>query len=115
MSTAEVFQAPELTRNSSIITIRAFSEGRAGNVCEPVVRARYAEVAEALDWLNGQIDAHGAPIRARMTGTGACIFASFERTIDAERIAARVPDRWRSFVACGVNRSPLFAALHAQR
>jgi 4-diphosphocytidyl-2-C-methyl-D-erythritol kinase len=61
-------------------------------------------VAEALDWLS-----RFAP--ARLTGTGSCIFASFERAADAERIAARVPDAWRSFVARGLDRSPLHAAL----
>jgi 4-diphosphocytidyl-2-C-methyl-D-erythritol kinase len=111
VSTAEIFQAPELTRNSTVITIRAFSESRAVNVFEPVVCARCPEVAEALAWLRGQIDAHGAPISARLTGTGACIFASFERAEDAERVAARVPDRWSSFVARGLNRSPLHAML----
>ncbi|MFI4868480.1 MAG: 4-(cytidine 5'-diphospho)-2-C-methyl-D-erythritol kinase [Steroidobacterales bacterium] len=111
VNTAEMFQAPELTRNSTIITIRAFSESRAVNVFEPVVCARRPEVAQALDWLRGQIDAHGAAITARMTGTGACIFAGFERSEDAERIAARVPDRWNSFVARGLNRSPLHAML----
>ena len=111
VSTAEIFQAPELTRNSSIITIRAFSESRAVNVFEPVVCARRPEVAEALSWLRAQIDGHGAPIVARMSGTGACIFAGFERVEDAERMAARVPDRWSSFVARGLNRSPLHAML----
>jgi 4-diphosphocytidyl-2-C-methyl-D-erythritol kinase len=111
VSTAEIFQAAELTRNSPIITIRAFAEGGAVNVCEPVVRTRYPEVAQALDWLNGQTDANGASISARMTGTGACLFASFERAVDAERIAARVPDRWKSFVVRGLNRSPLHAML----
>jgi 4-diphosphocytidyl-2-C-methyl-D-erythritol kinase len=111
VSTAEIFQAPELTRNSTIITIRAFSESRAVNVFEPVVCARRPEVADALVWLRAQIDAHGAPITARMTGTGACVFAGFERAQDAERIAARVPDRWNSFVARGLNRSPLHAML----
>jgi 4-diphosphocytidyl-2-C-methyl-D-erythritol kinase len=111
VSTAEIFQAPELTRNSSIITIRAFSESRAVNVFEPVVCARRPEVAEALSWLRAQIDSHGAPIVARMSGTGACIFAGFERVEDAERMAARVPDRWSSFVARGLNRSPLHAML----
>jgi 4-diphosphocytidyl-2-C-methyl-D-erythritol kinase len=111
VSTAEIFQAPELTRNSDIITIRAFSESRAVNVFEPVVCARRPEVAEALGWLRAQFDLHGAPIAARMTGTGACIFAGFERAEEAERIAARVPDRWGSFVARGLNRSPLHAML----
>jgi 4-diphosphocytidyl-2-C-methyl-D-erythritol kinase len=111
VSTAEIFQAPELTRNSSVITIRAFSESRAVNVFEPVVCARRPEVAEALSWLRAQIDSHGAPMSARMSGTGACIFAGFERVEDAERMAARVPDRWSSFVARGLNRSPLHAML----
>jgi len=111
VSTAEVFQAPELTRNSPVITIPAFSAVRVGNACEPVVRSRYPEVAEALDWLAGQLDAPAQAARARMTGTGSCIFASFERAADAERIAARVPDRWRCFVACGLDRSPVHALL----
>jgi 4-diphosphocytidyl-2-C-methyl-D-erythritol kinase len=109
VNTAEMFQAPELTRNSAIITIRAFAESRAVNVFEPVVCARRPEVAQALDWLRAQIDAHGAAIAARMSGTGACIFAGFARADDAERIAARVPDRWSSFVARGLNHSPLHA------
>ena len=68
VSTREVFQSPELTRNSPLITIRAFFESGGRNDCEPVVRARYPEVAEALEWL-----ARYAP--ARLTGTGSCIFA----------------------------------------
>jgi 4-diphosphocytidyl-2-C-methyl-D-erythritol kinase len=68
-------------------------------------------VAEALAWLAAQIDAHGRPIAARLTGTGACIFAGFARAEDAERVAARVPDRWSSFVARGLNHSPLHAML----
>jgi len=111
VSTAEVFQAPELTRNSPLITISAFSAAHVGNVCEPVVRARYPEVAEALDWLAVQLEAGGGVGAARMTGTGSCIFAAFERWEDAERIAARVPECWRSFVARGLNRSPVHAML----
>jgi 4-diphosphocytidyl-2-C-methyl-D-erythritol kinase len=99
VSTREVFQAPELTRNSSLITIRAFFESGGRNDCEPVVRARYPEVGQALDWLSRY-----AP--ARLTGTGSCIFASCASAIEAERIAARVPERWTSFVARGLNVSP---------
>jgi 4-diphosphocytidyl-2-C-methyl-D-erythritol kinase len=106
VATGEIFQAPELTRNSPLITIRALSLGDARNDCEPVVRRRYPAVAEALEWL-------GRCATARMTGTGACVFARFARAIDAERVAARVPTPWRSFVAQGVRRSPLLAALDA--
>ena len=108
--TRDVFQSPELTRNSPIITIRAFFEpgGSSGsrNDCEPVVRARYPEVADALSWL-------GKFAPARLTGTGSCIFASFASAIDAERVAARVPDRWRAFVARGLNVSPVRARVLA--
>ncbi len=108
--TREVFQSPELTRNTPVITIRAFfgPEGSSGsrNDCEPVVRARYPEVADALSWLG-----NFAP--ARLTGTGSCIFAAFASAMDAERVAARAPDRWRAFVARGLNVSPVHALLRA--
>jgi 4-diphosphocytidyl-2-C-methyl-D-erythritol kinase len=111
VSTAQMFQAPELTRNSPVLTIRAFSEVSTANAFEPIACTRHPEVASALEWLRAQIDAQNAKVMARMTGTGACIFASFEREVDAERIAARVPDRWSSFVARGLNRSPLHSRL----
>jgi 4-diphosphocytidyl-2-C-methyl-D-erythritol kinase len=108
--TRDVFQSPELTRNTAVITIRAFfgPGGSSGsrNDCEPVVRARYPEVADALSWLG-----NFAP--ARLTGTGSCIFAAFGRAMDAERVAARAPDRWRAFVARGLNVSPVHALLRA--
>ncbi|HEY2419337.1 MAG TPA: 4-(cytidine 5'-diphospho)-2-C-methyl-D-erythritol kinase [Steroidobacteraceae bacterium] len=109
VSTREIFQAHELTRNSDLITIRAFAEGESCNVCEPVVRTRYPAVAAALDWLDAQLTASGARQRARLTGTGACIFAAFEHEQHARQIAQRVPDGWGSFVARGLDRSPLHA------
>ena len=98
--TAAIFQAPELTRNSPKITMRALFQTGGRNDCESVVRARFPEVADALDWL-----ARFGP--ARLTGTGACVFADFARAADAEAVAARVPDRWTSFVARGLNTSPV--------
>ncbi|HEV7986405.1 MAG TPA: 4-(cytidine 5'-diphospho)-2-C-methyl-D-erythritol kinase [Steroidobacteraceae bacterium] len=113
VSTAEIFQAPELTRNSSLITIRAAAADQTRNDCEPVVRARYPEVAAALDWLDAQMPTQVARPGARLTGTGACIFASFEREQDARLIAQRVPARWSSLVARGLDRSPLHVQLDA--
>ncbi len=104
VATREVFQAPELTRNSPLITIRDFAATGGRNDCEPVVRARVPAVADALDWLT-----KFQP--ARMTGTGSCIFAAFDSAMDAERVAARVPDVWRSWVAQGLDRSPVQATL----
>jgi 4-diphosphocytidyl-2-C-methyl-D-erythritol kinase len=111
VSTAEIFQAPELTRNSSLITIRAAAIDQTRNDCEPVVRARYPQVAAALDWLNAQMRSQGAPAGARLTGTGACIFASFEREQDARSVAQRVPVGWNGFVTRGLQRSLLHLQL----
>ena len=102
--TAAVFQAAELTRNSPPTTMRGFLETGGRNDCEAVVRARFPAVAEALDWL-----ARHAP--ARLTGTGSCVFAKFARSSDAERVAARVPDQWRAYVARGLDESPLLEEL----
>jgi 4-diphosphocytidyl-2-C-methyl-D-erythritol kinase len=108
ISTREVFQSPELTRNSPLITIRAFFESGGRNDCEPVVRVRSAEIAEALEWLG-----RWAP--ARLTGTGSCVFTACPSAAEAERIAARVPDRWKSYVARGLDTSPLHQLLQRRR
>ena len=102
VSTAEVFQAPELTRDCQVLTIDGFLSGRGGNVFEPVVRRRYPEVGRALDWL-------GEYGPARLSGTGACVFAAFEAEARAREVAERVPPPWQGFVARGMNRSPLLA------
>lgn len=108
VSTREVFQSPELTRNSPLITIRAFFESGGRNDCEPVVRRMLPEVGEALDWL-------GRFAPARLTGTGSCVFAAFESAVEAERLAGRVPDRWKSTVARGLNASPVLERLRQGR
>jgi 4-diphosphocytidyl-2-C-methyl-D-erythritol kinase len=102
--TAQVFQAPELTRNSPPITLRDFFQSGGRNDCEGLVRARFPEVAAALEWL-------GQHAPSRLTGTGSCVFASFATAADAERVAARAPDRWTSFVARGLNTSPVHERL----
>lgn len=106
--TAAVFGASELTRDCPPITIPDFLSGRGSNVCEPVVRRRFPEVGEVLDWL-GQFG------EARMTGTGSCAFVAFEGREPAEAALARMPADWQGFVARGVNRSPLLAALDRER
>jgi 4-diphosphocytidyl-2-C-methyl-D-erythritol kinase len=100
VSTAEIFQAAELTRNSPVTTIRAFLAGGGRNDCAAVVRGRYPEIAEALDWL-------GEFGQARLTGTGACVFAALPDESSARALAARLPARWTGYVVRGVNRSPL--------
>lgn len=102
ISTVDIFSDPELTRDTPRMTIRAFLTGGGQNDCEAVVRRRYPEVAAVLDWL----DTH-AP--ARMTGTGACVFAAFGSEGEAWSVERQLPRGWTAFVARGMNRSPLQA------
>ena len=102
VSTAEVFKAPELTRDSPAITIPGFLLTGGRNDCEPVVRRRFPAVAEALDWLEGF-----AP--ARLTGTGSCVYAAMRDEAHARAALASLPRRWTGYVVRGLNRSPLVA------
>lgn len=98
--TAEIFAAPELTRDAQSIKIPAFLDGQGSNVCEVVVRKRYPEVDKALNWL-------AQYSQSRMSGTGSCVFAPFADEAYARRVLQQLPDAWRGFVAKGMNRSPL--------
>ncbi len=102
VSTEAIFAAKDLTRDCTPITIRAFLEGRGRNVCEPVAAKRHPEVAEALRWLSRHAD-------ARMTGTGACIYAPFVDETAAASVEARVPPCWRAFRVQGMNINPVAA------
>lgn len=104
VSTREIFSATELTRDCEPIKILGFLSGEGSNVCEAVVKRRYPAVAEALDWLAQ----HASP---KMTGTGACVFASFESAARAQQIWQQLPATWQGFVAKGCNQSPLLAAI----
>jgi 4-diphosphocytidyl-2-C-methyl-D-erythritol kinase len=100
VSTAAVFQDPELTRNSAPITIHGFLASGGRNDCLGVVRRRYPEVAHALDWLS----VFGS---ARLTGTGACVFLACENKDLAQEIMRKVPPEFEGFLARGLNDSPL--------
>jgi 4-diphosphocytidyl-2-C-methyl-D-erythritol kinase len=102
VSTAEVFQSPDLTRDSPTIKIRDFLMAGGRNDCEPVVRRRVPAVSEALDWLSQ----FGS---ARLTGTGSCIFAAMPDEEAARTVLERLPGRWTGWVVRGLNRSPLVA------
>lgn len=100
VSTAEIFSHKELTRNTSAITIATALEGGGRNDCEAVVSALYPQVKQALFWLN-QFAA------AKMTGTGASVFASFDTHDQAQQVLAQLPDTLQGFIARGQNTSPL--------
>jgi 4-diphosphocytidyl-2-C-methyl-D-erythritol kinase len=108
VSTAEIFSDPELTRNAPPLKIPAFLSGAGVNHLEPVVVRRYPEVGKALNWLSKHQP-------ARMTGSGACVFARCKDRYQAETILQQLPAPWTGFVARGCNRSPLLDALEQRR
>jgi 4-diphosphocytidyl-2-C-methyl-D-erythritol kinase len=106
VSTAEIFSHSDLTRDSKMVKIAAFLEqgNRANfrNDCESLVRKLYPEVDEALNVLSNFGN-------ARMTGTGACVFASFDSPNEAERVGKKMPKKFQAIVSKSVNTSPLFS------
>jgi 4-diphosphocytidyl-2-C-methyl-D-erythritol kinase len=100
VSTAEIFAHPELTRQTPPITVQAFFSGAGRNDLQPVVESRYPEVQHAVEWLME----HSPD--ARMTGSGACVFASLESEQDAHDIAAQAPAGLAVIVAEGLDRLP---------
>ncbi|MBC79334.1 MAG: 4-(cytidine 5'-diphospho)-2-C-methyl-D-erythritol kinase [Gammaproteobacteria bacterium] len=107
ISTAEIFAHPDLTRDTSPITIARFLQGEAlRNDCEPIVQRLYPEVGDALDWLSQQ----GT---ARMTGTGACVFLEAGDEAVARDILSQ--SNWQGFVSKGTKQSVLLDALVQER
>ena len=102
--TAAVFAAPELTRETKPIRITAFFDGlkqRAlRNDLEPVVSKRYPEVARHLAWLKQYGE-------ARMSGSGACVYAEFSTASAAHAAHAQLPRALHGFVARGLECHPL--------
>lgn len=106
VSTARVFEASDLTRNTPRMKMADFLAGAGRNDCEPVVRRLYPAVAQMMDWL-------GRHAPARLTGTGGAVFAAFEHAEAAHAALSDRPAGCAGVVARGRNRSPLHEMLAA--
>ena len=98
--TAAIFSAAELTRDSEILIMRAFAMQTTRNDMQATVCKKFPEVAEAIAWLSR----FGA---ARMSGSGACIFAPFDSKEKAEQVVKAAPQGWAVWSAAGLDRHPL--------
>ncbi len=83
--TADVFAAAELTRDTPSAKIDVFSDGYGRNDLAPVTAARFPAVAESLAALRTAWPA------ARMSGSGACVFAACPTEDDARRALDALP------------------------
>ena len=110
--TAELFQAPELTRDAAPATISDFVSGAlpgnaaSSNCFEPVLRRREPAIEAVFAALAGI----GRP---RLTGTGGGCFVEFGDRASAEAGLAMLPPDLRAWIAPGAARSPMHVALAA--
>jgi 4-diphosphocytidyl-2-C-methyl-D-erythritol kinase len=110
--TAAIFSDETLTRDSEAVTITDFLAQQSGNSrwpesfgrndMQPVVVGKYAEVARVIEWFESI-----AP--ARMTGSGASVFAAFRSIGEAKAAQAKLPADWHGAVASSLDMHPLFA------
>ena len=98
--TAAIFGVPELKRDTPAINFAKWQPGWGDNDLEAVACKRFPAVAEALGLLR-----QFAP--ARMTGSGACVFAEFASAAEAELVLARLPENLPAWVAEGLPCHPL--------
>ncbi len=104
--TAAIFSDERLTRNTPVSIIADFAActnkfdfGR--NDLEPIATAKFGEVARALEWLR-QSSPH-----ARMTGSGACVFARYTCAKTAQQVIERLPPEWDGRCVRSLSRHPL--------
>ena len=105
VDTKEIFSAKNLTRNSKSIKIADFIAGQHQNDCLDVVRERYQSVNKAFIDLSKFSE-------ARLTGTGACVFAQFDSKKNAADAYLSLKDKWHVYLVKGSNESALIAKLN---
>jgi len=100
VSTKEIFSDAALTRDTKRLTIPPFFSGQGANDLEAVVCARYPEVAAHLAWLRERCP------QARMTGSGACVFAEFPNKAEALAVHSKMPGGDGRIRGAGARASP---------
>lgn len=101
--TAQIFRSPDLRRDTPAIASADWQPGMGENDLEPVACGLYPVIAEYLAWLK-QIAPAG---KARMSGSGACVFAEFPEEAAARRAHTALPENWTGFVARGLDKHPV--------
>jgi 4-diphosphocytidyl-2-C-methyl-D-erythritol kinase len=110
ISTATIFQAPELTRNHAPITIERFLASPASfqsNDCEAIAVQKCPEVKQALDWIRAVLP-HSAP---SMSGSGSSVFTPLEPQTDTAKLKnllQNLPKGWVGRIVRGLNKNPAY-------
>ncbi len=100
ISTPAVFQAKDLIPDTKKRTHQQLLNSPWLNDCQGYVKNSYPEVANTIDWL-----IEYAP--TRLTGTGACVFSTFNSAQESQVVLDKTPKWMRCFSTKGLNNSPL--------
>ena len=109
VSTPFVFGHPELTRDTFPLKITDFSAHSLVNMrndLQAVVLKEFPEVSRHFEALRNV--SQKSVFGARMTGSGACVFAAFELEQDARTAFQELAANYKGFVARGLSRHALF-------
>ena len=102
--TPAIFCSPELTRNTKPVRIADFSGALQNafgkNDMQAVAARLFPEVDEAISWL-------GRFGKARMTGSGACVFMPCQSEQQADAVLEAASGKWKAWKAKGMARHPL--------
>ena len=105
VSTRDIFANSTLTKDTKPLKIADFSRDVNSNIfnndLEAVVCKEFPAVASTLNWLSQ----FGI---ARMSGSGASVFAAVNSKAKADEILAQKPDNTTGFVAIGLLKHPHF-------
>lgn len=98
--TALIFGNPELRRDTPAMAPADWRPGVGGNDLQTVATRNFPVLQAHLDWL-----AQFAP--ARMTGSGACVFAEFPSAAAADAAIRQLPPAMRGWMCAGLAAHPL--------
>ena len=112
-STKEIFSHKALTMSPMIGKISDFSElTNTHNDCLQAAIEQTDEIRLALEQLDLCSNLIG---KARMSGTGSCVFAEFAHEKDAMVALEKIPKKWMSFSAKAISTSPILKWAVAKR
>ncbi|WP_354624997.1 hypothetical protein [Psychromonas sp. MME2] len=100
VSTPLVFGDPELTRDTRKQPHQRLMQQAWENDCQTCVKNNYPEVAKIIEWL-----VEYAP--TRLTGTGGCVFSTFNNASEAQVVMDKAPKWLNIRTTQGLNNSPL--------
>ncbi len=110
ISTKDIFTAPALPRNTPKIDFNDYTFEQTQNDCQKLVLKHYPKVANLLQHL-----LHYAP--SRLTGTGACVFAVFDKEATAQQALYALQSQQildnttHAFICHGLAESPLHTTI----